>query len=208
MKPIVPPGSTGPMGLGTMIPAPKWTIGDFRPPWGQLKYNLPDMYTKTTRYVGNLYEKMRHILAGQGMTDPANPPTVLETQKWWKAIAVCVQQMQMDTSIDPEAYPIIRDWYTNVVSNANSGGGSSTPGDRLAFMMNSFSDLHDRIKGKTWEPVVANKLERCFSEALPYLQDGTPNPTPTPGPMPLAASSYYSSHSSRRIDGYGDMLLI
>lgn len=68
-----PAASVASRGLGSLLPALKWGTPDYKLPWGQMKFNLPEMYAPSVpqpsqqslaSYASGIYNRIKTMLVG------------------------------------------------------------------------------------------------------------------------------------------------
>lgn len=155
--------------------------------FGQIRYNIssfgqfgsmnplgslgsvPAMMKQPTVYFNSFYNKVRHLLAGQGVEDVGDIDLTAAKVSIDK-LGDCIEKMNADPVLMPEAYGIIHNWYTTIYRPLFQK--LTDPSDALMAMSNSerervFADADNKfaelIKGKSYEQAVYNHFLKCFA---------------------------------------------
>lgn len=130
---------------------------------------LTTMMKQPTAYFNSFYNKVRHLLAGQGVEDVGNIDLTAAKVSIDK-LGDCIEKMSSDPVLMPEAHTIIRNWYVTIYRPLFSK--LTDPSDALITMSNSerervFVEADDKfaelIKGKPYEQAVYNHFLKCFA---------------------------------------------
>lgn len=170
-------------GLGTLLPTLKWDIPDYKLPWKQMKFNIPEAYTS---YATGLYDKIKTILAGQGVADtgtakaPISPEDAKRVQMIWDRFGVCLKAISTDKPTSDR----INQWYTDLGSGMTSTTGMP---DEKVFR-ESVMKLQTDI-GSSWaEKKIDEQILSCFFGAVASILYGAQKGMPTPASPPTAGS--------------------
>lgn len=127
------------------------------------------MMKQPTAYFNSFYNKVRHLLAGQGVEE-AGDIDIKAAKVSIDKLGDCIEKMSSDPVLMPEAYAIIRNWYTTIYRPLFQK--LIDPNDALMAMSNSerervFAEADDKfaelIKGKPYEQAVYNHFIKCFA---------------------------------------------
>lgn len=128
---------------------------------------MGSMMKQPTAYFNSVYNKVRHLLAGQGIEDVGNIDNKA-MQISIDKLSDCIEKMASDPVLAPEAYPLVREWYRtvylpSVLKLMNSGAlAAMTDSERERALADAEGKLYAAVKGKSYEDAFFGHLFHCI----------------------------------------------